>query len=202
MADSPFLNKFFLLTSLVLLRALPLQAAPLTDLYEITSGTYTEIGGIAGVLTFDLPTSFQAFIELTIDHELNSAEMQILGNNLDEPFGFIGFGSPFIDGNVNGNLILFDDATLVSEFGASGELAYSIVLNGDLISLQGELSSEPLCCDIPYRFYHTGVEASLVPAEGGDEIPTVSEWGLIVMTLLTLAVGSVVVMRRTRRPEA
>ncbi len=200
MADSPFLNKFFLLTSLVLLRALPLQAAPHTDLYEITSGTYREVGGIWGIWTRDLPAFDQAFIKLTTDRELNTSEMWILGNDLD-PFAFPFFGSPFTDGSLNGSLILFHDTTLVSDLGVPGELAYSIVLNGDLISLQGELSSEPICCDIPYLFYHMGVEASLVPAEGGDEIPAVSEWGLIAMAILILALGCVV-LRRTQRQAA
>ncbi len=159
MTDSPFQNKLFLLTSLVLLRALPLQAAPRTDLYEITSGTYTEVGGFSGTMTWDLPALFQAFIELTIDRELNTAEMWILGNDL-HPFEFLYFGSPFTDGSVNGNLIVFRDKTLVSYLGVPGELAYSLVLDGDLISLQGELVSERICCDIPYWFYHTGVEAS------------------------------------------
>lgn len=159
MTDSPFLNKLFLLTSLLLLRALPLQAAPRTDLYEITSGTYTEVGGFSGTWTRDLPAFDQAFIELTIDRELNTAEAWILGNDLD-PFRFPDFGSPFTDGSVSGSLIVFHNKTLVSDLGVPGELLYGIVLNGDLISLQGELIFEPICCDIPYWFYHTGVEAS------------------------------------------
>lgn len=159
MTDSPFLNKLFLLTSLVLLRALPLQAAPRTDLYEITSGTYTEVGGFVGSWTRDLPAFDQAFIELTIDRELNTAEMWILGSDL-HPFEFRFFGSPFTKGSVRGSWIDFRDATLVSDKGASGVLAYSIWLKGDIISLEGKLYSEPICCDIPYRFDHVGVEAS------------------------------------------
>ena len=159
MTDSPFLNKLLLLILLLLLRALPLQAAPLTDLYEITAGTYTEVGGFVGSWTRDLPAFDQAFIELTIDRELNTAEMWILGNDL-HPFEFPEFGSPFTNGSVSGNLIVFSDRTLVSELGAAGELEYSIVLNGDLISLGGYLVSEKICCDIPSRFFHAGVEAS------------------------------------------
>ena len=167
MANSRFVSQVFVLASLVLIRALPLHADPVTDLYEITSGTYTEVGGFVGVWTRDLPAVDQAFIELTINHTLNTVEMRILGKDLDT-FEILDFGSPFTDGSLNGSLILFQGTVLGSFFGAPGTFDYSVVLNGDQISLQGDLSSQPMCCDIPYHFCHAGVEASLAWADDAD----------------------------------
>ncbi|MCH7807704.1 MAG: PEP-CTERM sorting domain-containing protein [Planctomycetes bacterium] len=108
----------------------------------------------------------QAFIELTIDQELSTAEMRILGSDL-EPFQFAEFEPPyFSNGDLNGDVVLFRDTifgTSLFGFPLEGELEYDVVLDGDLISLQGELVWDPGCFDCPYILYHTGVEASVVP---------------------------------------
>ena len=44
-----------------------------------------------------------------------------------------------------------------------------------------------------------GEDSETCPADCADAIPTVSEWGLIVMTLLLLTAGTIVFGRR-RRP--
>jgi hypothetical protein len=161
MNDPFFSTKLILPASLAFLAASPLRAAPQTCMYEITTGTYKEVGGFVGVLAFDLPACGQMFIELTIDHDVNMADMRILSFELD-PSGFFGFGSPFVNGSVDGNQIVFYDDTLVSDFGAQGMLYYTISLGDNELSMEGMLISEWVCCDIPYDFSHTGVEARLL----------------------------------------
>ncbi len=138
------------------------MAAPVTELYEIKAGTYTEWGGFAGMLTYDLPYYDQAFIELTIDGDRNTAEMQILGSELN-PFEFLFFGSALTEGTVDGDSAIFRGTSFTPFFHEPGDLDYAIILNGDLLSLQGELTWEPPGFDIPSRFFHSDVEASLVP---------------------------------------
>jgi len=162
MADSLFFKSISLPICFVCLSASPLAAAPVTQIYEITSGTYTEVGGFVGVWTRDLPAFDQAFIELTTDAELNTAEMQILGEDL-RPFENSFFGTQFTEGVLDGSLILFRRTIFTPFFNEPGELDYTILLDGDVLNLQGELSWNPPGFDIPSLFEHAGVEAVLVP---------------------------------------
>jgi hypothetical protein len=56
-------------------------------------------------------------------------------------------------------------------------------------------------CDVPNCGLSTDENDNGVPDECEPPIPAVSEWGLIVMTLLVIATGTIVAMQVRCRPE-
>lgn len=157
----PFSSKHVVLISLVM-ASIQVDAAPQTDLYEITSGTFGQSGGTFGGGFSYLPAPGQAFIELTIDNELNVANMSILSMDLTRTFEGYGYGSPFVDGVILGNQIVFQGA--ISGYVGLGELDYNLLLFDDHIILNGSLlTDDPIIYDLPHSYSHSQVEATLVP---------------------------------------
>src|SRR5947207_12415585 len=62
------------------------HGAPASGIYQITSGEYRECCGIAGPLIYELPNQNQAFVQLTIDPQLNVARMSFLKADMHTVF--------------------------------------------------------------------------------------------------------------------
>ena len=148
-------------------------AAPTTDLYEITSGRYTEVGGFVGVLEYGLPDSYQAFVELKTDPVSNTANMRILGVDL-APWGPY-FDWPLVEGTIDGNTIVFSSSDPWL-FGEPGSLSYAVLLRDGGLTLDGVVAFEPQCCDIPSLFEHSDVQASLIPEPTTGLLLTIACW--------------------------
>lgn len=148
-------------------------AAPTTDLYEITSGRYTEVGGFVGVLEYGLPDSYQAFVELKTDPVFNTTNMRILGVDL-APWGPY-FDWPLVEGTIDGNTIAFS-SPVPWLFGEPGSLSYAVLLRDGGLTLDGVVAFEPQCCDIPSLFEHSNVQATLIPEPTTSLLLTIACW--------------------------
>lgn len=161
---SPLRVVLFLTNVLTLPSFSNLHAAPVIRLYEITAGHYEQIGGIAGVWAYELPNAGEMFIELNTDIAMNTAELRFLDRGLNPSYSFAQFGTPLMNGRISGDVITFQHAVFpVFPYGGPGFLNYGVTLTGNELFLDGKLNSMQLCCDIPYRFTHSGVRAVVIP---------------------------------------
>jgi hypothetical protein len=80
------------------------QIPPRTrSLYQITSGTYTMVGGIWGALTQELPSTDQAFVMLTTDPQSGRAELTVLAQDQET------VSLTLTNGLISGTVIRFQD---------------------------------------------------------------------------------------------
>lgn len=145
-----------------------LHAEPVTTLYEITSGTYRAFGGPGLNLQVELPSEYQRFLELTIDADDGSAQMNILDASLErweeyDPFPDENQPLPFSDGRTKGSLVVFSGIH-DSAYG-TGTLDYSVLLQSQGAAMSGSLQTFlPGCFDCPALFLvHSNVQARQVP---------------------------------------
>lgn len=154
--------------------ALPMRSAraengAVSGLYQITSGRYLECCGFVGIPTSEtLPSSRQAFVELTINPTNNLAQMRFLGQDMrtvfSTPIGFTGnsFVFSFANGTVFPDHIVF--GTSPDPQGPPGPPYYVISNSADALRLNGTVDvSCPGCADLPTHFAHTNVTAILMP---------------------------------------
>lgn len=143
--------------------ATPLRAAPLTDLYEITSGRFDVYSGW-GQFDGSLPASWLDSMELTADAQTDLANLRLLGDQ-QQPQDFWGweYTDPVFEGNRTGNVIRFDGA-LVDDYDFSHALyQYTVVLDGNSLRLDGQLTIDAPCLDCDTTLDFSAVTAVLVP---------------------------------------
>lgn len=129
------------------------------SLYQITSGSYTIIGGIWAGLRVNLPEPEQAFVLLTTDTQNSRADLSFL--NEDQRTVFLTLSN----GVISGNVIRFQYLTrhpypLVEELGM---LDYTVTNSPEALQINGSIEFPPICCDIPSFFGHSNVTASALP---------------------------------------
>lgn len=136
------------------------QALPqATGLYQVMSGAYTMVGGIWGSLTQRLPNAEQAFVELRTDVQHGRAVLVILGQDGQTPF------LTLTNGLIAGTVIRFEYSAAhpYPDLHTLGTLDYTVTNLGDGLSIEGDISFSPVCCDIPYLFRHSNVMATQAP---------------------------------------
>jgi hypothetical protein len=133
---------------------------PERKFFAISAGTYTEVGGIWGVLTSPLPDARQALIELTLPPANNPATLTFWSKNALTPFRTL------TNGIAAGNSILFNYITWHPYYPSvpiPATVDYVVTMDPGRLSLSGAIMSESVCCDIPYFFGHTNVLAVPIP---------------------------------------
>ena len=148
------------------------QIATEGKLYAITAGTYVEVGGIWGVLTVRLPNPRQTFIELTIPPAGGPASLTFWSKDWRTPSRIL------TNGLVAGNTIQFHYFT-GHPYGIPvvAMVDYTVTIDPGRLSLDGAITSEPICCDIPNYFGHTNVIAIPIPVLGATR-PSTSQGGV------------------------
>jgi len=147
----------------------PAQCTPVSGLYQIIGGSYSECCGIAGngfVVT--LPNQNQSFVRLNIDAQNNLASMTFLANDARTvfstipclPSGDIDFNFQF--GFVSGDELLFHVDPGPPPYGEYWSYAASNSVDG--LRIDGMIGiTQSSCADSPTRFNHSNVVAVLVP---------------------------------------
>lgn len=145
------------------------QGLPASGMYQVISGRHILCCGIGGPLTQRLPSKSCAFIELTVDPQLNRAQMRLLAQDMHTVLQIPAnpSGDEFTYSFTNG--IVFPDHI---RFGSpfvppAPNLSYSgfVISNSvDTISLNGTVILPCVgCADVPTQFQHTNVAAVLMP---------------------------------------
>lgn len=148
-------------SGLTLLWHVAAQDNPTRALYQITSGKYTEVGGIMGELTSPLPNPEQAFVALVTDPQAKTAELSFLGEDLRTVFRTL------TNGVVQGQSIRFHYQTWRADFPNpefQTEVDYAVTRDAGGLRIDGTMNTRPPpCCDFPYFFEHTKVLAVPLP---------------------------------------
>jgi predicted secreted protein len=135
------------------------QAPRTSGLYQIDSGTYTQVGGIWGSLTGRLPNVEQGFVALATDPQNGRVAMTILAQDQQTIFLLL------TNGMISGSTIRFQQQTAhpYSNVSALGTVDYAVTNIGGTLRIDGAIRFPPICCDIPNYFSHSNVFASAVP---------------------------------------
>ncbi len=137
--------------------------------YEITSGQYTECCGFAGLpFSYELPDERQGFVELIVDPGGSTARLTFLGPDLQTVFTSYPwiagrtFAFSFNNGIVFSNYIQFGDGPPAPSPGLA-DWNYAVRdLSGGL-GISGIAVTPMFGADVPNRFEHINVIATLVP---------------------------------------
>src|ERR1043166_7850178 len=135
------------------------QAQPRSGIYRIQSGTYREVGGFVGEMDYGLPYAGQTFISLKLGSAGVTADLEFLTTNR-QPFYI-----RLTNGIVTGNTIQFQYQT-THPYGSDlppAYVNYTVTNAAGFLWISGSITSAPVCCDIPYRFEHIDVRATLAP---------------------------------------
>jgi hypothetical protein len=133
------------------------EGIPTTRRYQIASGSYRIIGGLAP-LNQPLPSAEQSIVEFIIDPAQASAQMTILGEDGRTVF------RAFTNGTVSGDVIRFISNLPGPVLPSEGEsYDYTVTKEEDFLQINGTVTRPYVCCDIPYQFTHTNVVAGLMP---------------------------------------
>jgi len=135
------------------------HAQPRSGIYRIQSGTYREVGGFVGEMDYGLPYAGQTFISLKLGSAGVTADLEFLTTNR-QPFYI-----RLTNGIVTGNTIQFQYQT-THPYGSDlppAYVNYTVTNAAGFLWFSGSVTSPPVCCDIPYRFEHIDVRATLAP---------------------------------------
>jgi len=136
------------------------QIPPRTrSLYQITSGTYTMVGGFWGTLSQNLPSTGQAFVRLTTDSQSGRAELTVLAQDQQTVF------LTLTNGLISGTVVRFqhEAAHPYPDIPLSGTADYTVTNLPGALWIEGSISFPPICCDIPYFFGHGNVAVTAMP---------------------------------------
>jgi hypothetical protein len=167
------------------------QEVPVSGLYQIISGRYSECCGIGGPFIYSLPDTNQYYVQLTVDSQENHAQMAFLGEDLHTVFRTApggpgtGFTFLFTTGVVFSDHIQFEPEIQVPEdpqtwsYTASSSSA-GLRINGVAIAPIGGGA------DIPEEFQHTNILAVLISTVSKPTIgrPRMAANGAIEFTVI------------------
>jgi len=128
-------------------------------LYRIHGGSYVVIGGFAGAWTNQLPTPQQEYIDLELDHAGGTARLRILDRWAEAEFLRLDHGL------IVGSQVIFSNEMLHPYYpSVTNRMAarYTLELGDASIWLNGSISGQVPCCDIPNLFLHQDVQATVV----------------------------------------
>ncbi len=145
------------------------QSGSVSGLYRITAGTFSECCGITGNdVRVSLPNATQAYVQLTVDTEKNLATMTFLGGDRQTVFSVVPcpLGDP-IAFNFSYGLVFSDHVVFHVDPGPPPYglyWNYTVSNSTSSLRLEGTLgTAQSLCVDVPNRFNHSNVVATLVP---------------------------------------
>lgn len=158
MFRSLFASSVALIAFLATVTTAASQEPPRSGTYQIYSGSYREVGGIAGGAVYPLPRSWESFVSLVVGTATNAADLTILDTNQGKAF------LRLTNGTVSGNTIQFHYATRYPQFpGWPAWLDYTVTNGAGHLWISGSITSPPPGPDLPYVFEHRDVRAAFMP---------------------------------------
>jgi len=167
------------------------QEVPVSGLYQIISGRYTECCGIGGPFIYSLPNTNQYYVRLTVDSQENHAQMAFLGEDLHTVFSTApggpgtGFTFLFTTGVVFSDHIQFEPEIQVPEDPQTWSYTASSSSNG--LRINGvAIAPTGGGADIPEEFQHTNILAVLISTVSKPTIgrPRIAANGAIEFTVI------------------
>ena len=151
------------------IRPAPAQTTFKSGYYEIASGEYSECCGFAGLpFQYEVPDERQQFVELSVDPGGATARLTFLGPDLQTVFTSYPwisgrtFAFSFNNGIVFSNHIQFGDGP-PAPFPGVADWNYTVRDLGGSLGVSGTAVSPMFGADVPNRFMHTNVVATLLP---------------------------------------
>src|SRR6266550_7945260 len=141
------------------------QEWPVSGLYQIISGDYSECRELCGIFHSSLPDTNQSYVELVVDAQRNTVAMAILG--ADRHTVFDNFGSNGCTFFLTNGVVLSDHVQFAGEQSPLffGSWTYTVSNSAGGLRIDGGFANHPL------YFSHANVVAALVAAV---PIPTLS----------------------------
>jgi hypothetical protein len=165
------------------------QDVPVSGLYQIISGRYTECCGIAGPFIYSLPDTNQSYVQLTVEE--NHAQMAFLGEDLHTVLSTApggpgtGFTFLFTTGVVFPDHIQFEAGIQVPEDPQTW--SYTASSSADGLRING-VAIAPIGggADMPEEFQHTNILAVLISTVSKPTIgrPRIAANGAIQFTVI------------------
>ena len=156
------------LSFILIVQGLPAQNGPISGVYQITGGSYSECCGFGGNdFGYDLPNEQQSFVRFTVDPQRSLATMTFLAEDLRTVFsriacppGAINFS--FNYGFVFSNLTVFHVDPGPPPYNLFWN--YAVSNSAHNLRIDGVVGTAQFACaDLPTRFYHSNVVAVLIP---------------------------------------
>jgi hypothetical protein len=189
MKTTSIIRVTILLAAGLLVRAAGAQTWPASGVYRIVSGDFMACCGIVGPVHTRCPYTEQALVALTVDPQLNLAQMRILGDDESTVFsvtepGLGSFAYSLGNGIVGPDAVQFGDESLppIPPLAAYG---FTITSNGvGSLLISGTVKLPTTCWDCFSQFTHQNLvaelEATTTPSIRVSEVeicwPTVSNW--------------------------
>jgi hypothetical protein len=164
---------------------------PGASLYKIAAGTYTEVGGIMGVLSYTLPYIDQSYLAIWTNSTTSTLQARFL--NACRKCSLY----PLTNGYIGSGWGYFSYATTcyyASSHVAQNDYQITFNSNGTLLLNGKQHTDEIICCDIPTTLFHSNVVARLVPTATLQRPTNNSD---LVLTLPTLATGQYQILTKS-----
>jgi hypothetical protein len=136
-------------------------------LYQIDSGSFTACCGFGGNdLGYDLPTEAQSFVRLDVDPQNDTASMTFLHDDGQTVFSVIPcpFG-PAIPFSFDYGLVFSNRIVFHVDPGPRSYWNYTVSNSAETLRIDGVLGLvQRFCADVPDKFGHSNVVATLLPS--------------------------------------
>jgi hypothetical protein len=143
------------------------QTRATSAVYEISSGEYVECCGIAGEKRVLLPNSAQRFVKLTTNAQSQIVSMSILGDDMQTVFSITPLCPPSqgpVPFSFDGGFVFQDRIIFHVDPGLNGLYwNYTVSNSPARLTINGLVGLALAdCADVPDKFTHTNVVATLV----------------------------------------
>jgi hypothetical protein len=140
------------------------QGEPVTQLFQINSGIYTECCGIAGEVTSALPTPSQSYLQLVFSEPSGPVTLTVLGDDQQTIHSIVPcpVGPPILF-QFQGGLV-FPDRYIFHVDPARAYWNYTVSNSASGLRMDGILGTvNGFCADAFVRFSHSNVLATVLP---------------------------------------
>src|SRR6266487_3036081 len=168
MLKNKIIQSAFILAFVLPYRGAWAQSGPVSGLYEITSGRYSECCGIAGNdFGYDLPDQRQKFARFTFEAKSPSASLTFLAEDARTVFSTVPCPPSAIQFNFDYGLVFPDRVILHVDPGGPPYATtwnYTVSNSPTRLRIDGQVGAlQAPCLDVPTRFSHSNVVAVLLP---------------------------------------
>jgi len=154
--DNGYFFPVLILGLFFLSQSAPAQGGIAAGRYQITSGTYVEIGGLGGSRVVPLPNAKQKYVEMTFNPQSNLAQMKLLANDHHTVFCTLS------NGIVLPDHIRFEEPVPPPPPGLP-YLCYTASNSAGALRIDGVRITPLPGPDLPNQLFHTNVLALLMP---------------------------------------
>ena len=154
---------------------------------------------VDGPLSFGLPVLPESLTATIVLSDIDAAENVTAGLGDVASFS-LGFGDGQWTELTSFSMVTDGSGEVTTLSFSTTQIDTLSVLDGIVLnsSFSATISGTDIASGQDFEYNYADSEQTLVVLPGGPAIPTASEWGLVVMTLLAMTVGTVVLSRRAK----